>query len=63
MNTLGINITHAVRRVAVVTIVGALALSFAAIVTLSTGANVTVGDIFSWLGDYITEMGETLGSG
>jgi hypothetical protein len=61
MNTLYINIRRPVRRLAAITIVGALALGFAAIVILGAEPNVTVGGILASLGDYITEVGEALG--
>lgn len=63
MNTLYLNIRRPVRRLAAITIVAALALSFAVIVTLGAEPNVTVGGILASLGDYITEVGEALGSG
>lgn len=57
------NIRRPVRRLAAITIVAALALSFAAIVTLGAETNVTAGGILASLGDYITEVGEALGRG
>lgn len=63
MNTLYINIRRPLRRLAAITIVAALALSFAVIVTLGWETNVTVGGILASLGDYLTEVGEALGRG
>lgn len=62
MNTLYINITRPVRRLAAVTIVVVLAASFAAIATLGAEANVTFGGILEWLGDYLTAVGAALGN-
>ena len=63
MNTLHVNTIRHARRLSALTIVVALALSFAAIAALGAETNVTVGGIFAWLGDYITEVGEALGNG
>jgi len=62
MNTIGIHATRNVRRLAVIAIVGALALSFAAIATLRAETDVTGGGIFAAMGDYIAAVGETLRS-
>jgi hypothetical protein len=62
MNTIDIHNTRAVRRLAAIAIVGALALSFAAIATLRAETDVTSGGIFAWMGDYIAAVGETLKS-
>lgn len=51
-----------VRRFAAIVIVGALALSFAAIATLGAGASETGAGIFASMGDYITKMSEALGA-
>ena len=62
MNTLYINITRPARRLAVIAIVAALALTFAVIATLGAETNVTTGAILAWLGDYVTAVGEALGN-
>ena len=62
------SMTHAyytarkVRRFAAIVIVGALALSFAAIATLGAGASGTGGGIFASMDDYIAEMTGALGA-
>jgi len=64
MNTIDTD-TRAARTIgsaAAIAIVGALALSFA-IGTLGSQTNATTGGVFVWMGDYITEVGEALGSG
>lgn len=63
MNTVYINIIRPVRRLAAITIVAALALSFAVIVTLVAETDVTLRGILAWLGDYATAVGEALGNG
>ena len=63
MNTVDTNTTRAVRRFAAIVIVGALALSFAAIATLGSATNETGGGIFAWMGDYIAAVSEALGGG
>ena len=62
MNTLNINITRPVRRLAAVTIVAVLAVSFAVIATLGAETNVTLGGMLEWLGDYVTAVGAALGN-
>jgi hypothetical protein len=62
MNTVITNPTRAVHRLSAIAIIGALALSFAAIATLAAETNITSG-ISAWMGDYITEVGEVLGAG
>ena len=62
MNTIDTNTTRAVRRFAAIVIVGALALSLAAIATLGAQTDAT-GGFFALLGDYITEVAKALGSG
>ena len=51
-----------VRRFAAIVIIGALALSFAAIATLEAGAGDSCGGIFSSMGDYIADMTSALGA-
>jgi hypothetical protein len=63
MNT--IDIDRAARTIgsaAAIAIVAALALSFA-IATVGSQANAAGGDVLAWMGDYLTEVGEALGSG
>lgn len=51
-----------VRRFAAIVIVGALALSFAALATLGAGASESGGGILASAGDYIAEMTQALGT-
>ena len=51
-----------VRRFAAIVIIGALALSFAAIATLEAGVGDSGGGIFSSMGDYIADMTSALGA-
>jgi hypothetical protein len=62
MSTTYANTTRRVRRFATIVIVGALALSFAALATLGAGASETGGGIFGSIGDYIAEMAQALGT-
>ena len=63
MNTIDIDkdVTRTVSRIAAIAIVGALALSFA-IDTLAARPNTTGGGVLASFGEYITEVGEALGS-
>jgi len=63
MKTIGANTTRSVRRLAAIAIVGALALSFAAIATLGAETTSTGDGIFAWMGDYITRVADALGNG
>ena len=62
MNTVFTPTTRAVRPVAAMAIVGALALSLAAIAALAMLSDATGDGIFAWLGDYLTEVGKALGN-
>ena len=62
MSTTYANTTRRVRRFAAIVIIGALALSFAAIATLGAGTSETGGGIFATAGDYLTEMTQALGA-
>ena len=62
MNTIDINLTRDVRRVTAVVIVVALALSVAAMAALAVESRTGSGGIFASLGDYLTDVGEALGS-
>jgi len=62
VKTIDINATHAVRPLAVIAIVGALALTLAAIAAPRVETNVTGGGVFARMADYIAEAGEALGS-
>jgi len=63
MNTIGANTNRSFRRVAVIAIVGTLALSFAALATLGAETGSTGDGIFASMGDYIAKVAEALGSG
>lgn len=62
MNTVFTPTTRAVRPLAAAAIVGALALSLAAIATLVMMSDATSDGIFASLGDYLTEVGEAFGN-
>ena len=62
MNTIITHPARGVRHLSVIVIIGALALSFAAIATLAVETNFASG-IFASMNDYITAVGEALGAG
>jgi hypothetical protein len=62
MNTVFTPTTRAVRPLAAMTIVGALALGLAAAATLVMMSDATAAGIVASLGDYLTEVGEALGN-
>ena len=63
MNTIGANTNRSIRRLAVIAVVGALALSFAALAALGAETGSTGDGIFASVGDYIGTVAEALGSG
>ena len=64
VNTIDIdtNVIRTVSRIAAIAIVGALAVSFA-VDTVAARTNTTGGAVVASFGEYITEVGEALGSG
>jgi hypothetical protein len=62
MNTVDINPTRDARRLTAIAIAVALALSVAAVAALGAEASIAGGGIFTSLGDYLTDVGEALGS-
>ena len=63
MNTTDTNTHRALRRLAAIAIVGGLALSFAAaFAALKADADAPGGGIFAWIGDYLTEVSDTIGN-
>ena len=63
MNAIDTKRARAVRRLAVIVLVGALALSFAAIATLGVETDVTGDGAFAWVGEYMAKVAEALGGG
>ena len=64
MNTININTTRRVPRPPTIAVIPVLALGFAAAVAaMAQEAGVTGAGVVPWMGDYITEGGEALGSG
>jgi hypothetical protein len=63
MNTIDISTTRRVSRPARIVVISVLALGFAAAVAaVAQESGVTGADIAARMGDYITEVGEALGS-
>jgi hypothetical protein len=64
MNTINIGATRRVPRPATIAVIAVLAMGFAAAVAaVAQEAGVTGAGIVARMGDYITEVGEALGSG
>jgi len=62
MNTVNTHVIREIRPNAVITIVVVLALSLAAVAALVGQIDATGGGIFAGIGDYITKVGEAIGS-
>ncbi|HXY96827.1 MAG TPA: hypothetical protein VEH00_07610 [Steroidobacteraceae bacterium] len=62
MRTIDTTVIQAVRPVAVILIVAALAVTFGVIAAPRAETDATGGGIFARMGDYLTEAGEALGS-
>jgi hypothetical protein len=61
MNPLDTNTTRAAGRFTVIAILVFLAVSLAAIATVGARSDATDHGITAWVGDYLAQVGETLG--
>ena len=63
MITIDTNAPRSVRRLVAIVILGAVALSVAALATVGAQPNDTGGGFLAWLGEYLSQVSEALGGG